>query len=104
MSQDPIASLKLEQLGLQPLIALAQKRYDRSLTRDTSQSSIGPNAVTPSVRFAHHVSRAVSSAARLVKLRIVSEVATEPMRSTSILYRARPAKRTVAFLIETNNK
>ena len=64
-----MASLKSVQFGLQLSLCLAQKRYDKSLTRDTSQSSIGPNVATATVRFSHHTSRAVSSLARSVKFR-----------------------------------
>ena len=67
-SHEPIAPLKLAQLGLQPVCCFAQNRYDKSLTLDTSQRSICPYAAAPAVGFAHHMSRAVRSSARLVKL------------------------------------
>ena len=67
-----MSSLKLAQAGLQPRLVqdvpdAAQKRNDRSSTRDTSHVLMLPYVAAAATGLAHHASRAASSAVRLAK-------------------------------------
>ena len=65
-----MSSLKVRHAWLQPLCTdpRAQKRYEKSVTRDTSHSPIGPYAAAAVVGSVHHASRATNSAARSAKV------------------------------------